>query len=151
MEGADEIEGDRAATAYLTSHIGFRYYIDSVSMKASITTFVIGVGILLALIALTFGIWFYPGIALLALVLVPLGACLSEKKSDKLSRRHGRGSTQSAIFRQTPVGGGERRRRSVMRPYPDQGRSPLRSPNRSTEQLGRVKSRRLGAGYRRTV
>ena len=78
-------------------------------MKASITTFVIGVGILLALIALTFGIWFYPGIALLALVLVPLGACLSEKKSDKLSRRHGRGSTQSATFRQTPVGGGEHR------------------------------------------
>ena len=53
-------------------------------MKASITTFGIGVGILLALIALTFGIWFYPGISLLALVLVPLGACLSEKKSDKL-------------------------------------------------------------------
>ena len=127
-----EIEGDRAATAYLTLHIGFRYYIDGDSMKASITTFVIGVGIFLALIAVTFGIWFYPEVALLALVLVPLGARLSEKYSDKLSRRHGCGSTQSETFRQTPVGGGERRRRSAVRPYPDQGRSPTRSPKRAT-------------------
>ena len=50
-------------------------------MKRTTTTMIVDLGILTALVAISFGIWYYPWITLIALALVLLGGCLSSQKS----------------------------------------------------------------------
>ena len=50
-------------------------------MKKPATTMFVDLSILLVLVAISFGIWYYPWITLIALALVLLGGCLSGQKS----------------------------------------------------------------------
>jgi len=51
-------------------------------MKKTATTMMVDLGILLALIAISFGLWYYPWITLIVLALFLLGGCLSRQKSE---------------------------------------------------------------------
>ena len=42
---------------------------------------IVDLGILTALVAISFGLWYYPWITLIVLVLVLVGGCLSRQKS----------------------------------------------------------------------
>jgi hypothetical protein len=48
-------------------------------MNKNVTTIVVDLGTLLALVAISFGIWFYPWITLLLLTLLLVAGCLSGK------------------------------------------------------------------------
>lgn len=51
-------------------------------MNKNVTTILVDVGTLLALVAISFGIWFHPWITLLLLALLLLGGCLSGKDKE---------------------------------------------------------------------
>ena len=50
-------------------------------MSKNTSTIMIDLGILLALVAISFGIWFYPWVTLLVLALLLLGGSLTGKDS----------------------------------------------------------------------
>ena len=49
-------------------------------MNKNVTTMLMDLGVLAALTAISLGIWFYPWLTLLALVLLASGGCLFDKK-----------------------------------------------------------------------
>ena len=48
-------------------------------MKKTATTMMVDLSILLALVAISFGLWYYPWITLIVLALLLLGGCLSRQ------------------------------------------------------------------------
>ena len=46
------------------------------NMKENVTTVIVDAGVLLVLLAISFGIWFYPWITLVLLALVLVGGCV---------------------------------------------------------------------------
>jgi len=50
-------------------------------MKKSSTTILVDLGVVMALVAIAFGIWFCPWVTLLVLALFLLGGCLTGQKS----------------------------------------------------------------------
>ena len=50
-------------------------------MKKTVTTMLVDLGILLALVAISFGIWYCPWITLVLLALFLLGGCLVRQDS----------------------------------------------------------------------
>jgi len=51
-------------------------------MSKNTSTMLVDIGILLALVAISFGMWFYPWITLIALALLLLGGCFTGQHSD---------------------------------------------------------------------
>jgi hypothetical protein len=51
-------------------------------LSKNTSTLLVDIGILLALVAISFGIWFYPWITLLLLALLLLGGCLTGQHPD---------------------------------------------------------------------
>jgi len=50
-------------------------------MNKNLFTIMVDLGILLALLAIAFGLWFYPWITLLVIALLLLGGCLTGEHS----------------------------------------------------------------------
>jgi hypothetical protein len=50
-------------------------------MNKNVTTIIVDLGVLLVLVAISFGIWFYPWITALVLVLLLIGGCLCGQDS----------------------------------------------------------------------
>ena len=50
-------------------------------MNKTTTTILVDIGVLLALVAISFGIWYYPWITLIALALLLIGGCLFGQES----------------------------------------------------------------------
>jgi len=50
-------------------------------MSKNVTTMIVDIGILLVLVAISLGIWFYPWITLLLMALILVGGCIFGRDS----------------------------------------------------------------------